>query len=200
MTRDKLKTPIRRAVFLDRDGTINEEKNYLHRVEDFAFIPGVPQAIRRLNRAGYLVVVVTNQSGVARGYFELSDVQRLHDHVADRLAAEDAHVDGFFVCPHHPEAGRGAWRRKCDCRKGEPGLLLQAARQLHIDLDHSFMVGDKQADIEAGIRAGCTPLLVLTGYGAETAQNLDASIPRFVSLTEAVDFILRQDAILSSEA
>jgi D-glycero-D-manno-heptose 1,7-bisphosphate phosphatase len=77
---------------------------------------------------------------------------------------------------------------------------LQAARQLHIDLDQSFMVGDKQADIEAGMRAGCTPLLVLTGYGAETAQNLDASIPRFVSLTEAVDFILRQDAILSSEA
>jgi D-glycero-D-manno-heptose 1,7-bisphosphate phosphatase len=200
MTRDKLKTPIRRAVFLDRDGTINEEKNYLHRVEDFAFIPGVPQAIRRLNRAGYLVVVVTNQSGVARGYFELSDVRSLHDHVADRLAAEDAHVDGFFVCPHHPEAAKKAWRRKCDCRKGEPGLLLQAARQLHIDLDQSFMVGDKQADIEAGMRAGCSPLLVLTGYGVETAQNLDPSIPRFVSLTEAVDFILRQDAVLSSEA
>lgn len=193
MSRDEAASPRRRAVFLDRDGTINEEKHYLHRVEDFAFIPGVPQAIRRLNEAGFLVVVVTNQSGVARGYFELSDVQALHEHVARQLAAQQARIDRFFICPHHPEAGRGALRRECDCRKGAPGMLLEAAGQLHIDLQRSFMVGDKPADVEAGRRAGCTPLLVLTGYGADTARRLDGSVGRFPSLVEAVDFILRQD-------
>jgi D-glycero-D-manno-heptose 1,7-bisphosphate phosphatase len=184
---------LRKAVFLDRDGTINEEKNYLHRVEDFAFIPGVPQAIRRLNEAGYLVIVVTNQSGVARGYFELADVEALHAHVKGLLASEQAHIDGFFICPHHPEAGRGLWRRECDCRKGQPGMLLQAAGELHIDLGRSFMVGDKVADIEAGRRAGCTPLLVLTGYGTLAVQEIDPSIARFASLVEAVDYILRQE-------
>lgn len=192
MSRDEA-VVLRKAVFLDRDGTINVEKNYLHRVEDFTFIPGVPQAIRRLNEAGFLVVVVTNQSGVARGYFELDDVHRLHDHVGSLLACQQAHVDGFFICPHHPESGKGRWRKRCDCRKGEPGLLLQAAEQLSIDLHRSFMVGDKPADMDAGLRAGCTPLLVLTGYGAETAKSLDPSIGRYASLVEAVDFILRQD-------
>lgn len=193
MSRGDSATALCKAVFLDRDGTINEEKNYLHLPEDFVFIPGVPQAIRRLNQAGFLVVVVTNQSGVARGYFELTDVQRLHEHVACGLAAEQAHVDGFYICPHHPEAGQGLERRQCDCRKGAPGLLLQAAEELHIDLQQSFMVGDKDADLEAGRRAGCTPFLVLTGYGTETAHNIDPSIRRFPSLVEVVDFILRQD-------
>ncbi|ABA88532.1 D-glycero-D-mannoheptose-1,7-bisphosphate phosphatase [Syntrophotalea carbinolica DSM 2380] len=191
MSRGEAVAP-RKAVFLDRDGTVNVEKNYLHRVEDFTFIPGVPQAIRRLNDAGFLVVVVTNQSGVARGYFELDDVHRLHNHIGRLLISESAHIDGFFICPHHPEAGQGQWRKRCDCRKGEPGLLLQAAEQLNIDLHRSFMVGDKPADMDAGRRAGCTPLLVLTGYGAETAQSLDPSIGRYASLVEAVDFILRQ--------
>ena len=193
MSKGESLNALRKAVFLDRDGTINEEKNYLHRIEDFAFIPGVPLAIRRLNQAGFLVIVVTNQSGVARGYFEMADVRRLHDHVACRLASEQAHVDGFFICPHHPEAGQGLWRKQCDCRKGAPGLLLQAAEQLHVDLSRSFMVGDKEADMEAGQRAGCTPLLVMTGYGSETARSIDPAIGRFASLVEAVNFILRQD-------
>lgn len=200
MSRGKLAGSLRKAVFLDRDGTINEEKNYLHRVEDFSFIPGVPQAIRRLNQAGYLVVVVTNQSGVARGFFELADVHKLHEHVNCLLAYDQAHVDAFFICPHHPEAGEGIWRQRCDCRKGAPGLLLQAARQMHIDLSRSFMVGDKDADMEAGLNAGCTPLLVLTGYGANTAPGIDPAIGRFASLVEAVDFILRQDGSAQATA
>ena len=124
MSKGESLSALHKAVFLDRDGTINEEKNYLHRIKDFAFIPGVPLAIRRLNQAGFLVIVVTNQSGVARGYFELADVQRLHDHVAGCLASEQAHVDGFFICPHHPEAGQGIWRKQCDCRKGGTGFAL----------------------------------------------------------------------------
>ncbi|MEZ4485279.1 MAG: D-glycero-beta-D-manno-heptose 1,7-bisphosphate 7-phosphatase [Syntrophotaleaceae bacterium] len=155
------------AVFLDRDGTINVEKNYLHRIEDFEFIPGVPDAIRQLNQAGYLVLVVTNQSGVARGYVSLAEVDALHRHMVQCLAEYGARIDGFYVCPHHPTAGQGALRRDCSCRKGQPGLLLQAADAHGVDLGRSYMIGDKAADMEAGLQAGCSPLLVLTGYGCK---------------------------------
>jgi D-glycero-D-manno-heptose 1,7-bisphosphate phosphatase len=179
------------AVFLDRDGTLNVEKNYLYLPEDFEFIPGTPAAIRRLNRAGFKVFVVTNQSGVARGYFSLEDVERLHRHIADRLAKAGAQIDGFYVCPHHPTEGQGSYVGECDCRKGAPGLLLKAAEEHRIDLGRSFMVGDKEADIEAGERAGCTPLLVLTGYGTATAEKVAPErARRFADLSAAVDWIL----------
>lgn len=183
-----------RAVFLDRDGTINEEKNYLYRIEDFQFIAGVPQAIRRLNDAGYLVVVVTNQSGVARGYFDREDVDRLHEHIQRELSLFGATVDAFYLCPHHPQKGVGEFRVDCDCRKGKPGMLLQAAVDLDIDLKQSFMVGDKLADIEAGRAAGCSSLLVLTGYGTNNRDNAVAAGAMAVALDlpEAVDFILEQ--------
>ncbi len=182
---------LRRAVFLDRDGTVNEERDYLYRVEDFAFIAGVPQAIRRLNEAGWLVVVVTNQSGVARGYYGEDDVARLHRHIERLLAAEGARIDAFYFCPHHPREGIGSYRRDCDCRKGQPGMLLRAATEHGIDLSCSFMVGDKVADIEAGEAAGCTPLMVLTGYGVDESQRLPAARARcFPSLAEASDFIV----------
>jgi D-glycero-D-manno-heptose 1,7-bisphosphate phosphatase len=187
------------AVFLDRDGTLNVEKEYLHRPADFEFIPGAPEAIRRLNRAGYKVLVVTNQSGVARGYFELEEVEQLHRYVAARLAEYGARIDGFYVCPHHPTAGRGALRQSCSCRKGEPGLLLQAAAEHGIDLARSFMIGDKDADIEAGERAGCTPLLVLTGYGKATAEAVPADRARhFPDLGAAVDWILEKQGLAAS--
>jgi D-glycero-D-manno-heptose 1,7-bisphosphate phosphatase len=183
------------AVFLDRDGTLNIEKNYLHRPADFEFISGAPEAIRRLNRAGFKVLVVTNQSGVARGYFDLDDVERLHRHIADRLAEADARVDGFYVCPHHPSEGQGPYVRDCACRKGAPGLLLEAAEEHHIDLNRSFMIGDKPADIEAGERAGCTPLLVLTGYGAATAEKIPPERARhFTDLAAAVEWVLKTGA------
>jgi D-glycero-D-manno-heptose 1,7-bisphosphate phosphatase len=183
----------RPAVFLDRDGTINVEKNYLYRIEDFQFIAGVPEAIKKLNQAGYLVLVVTNQSGVARGYFSLEDVDSLHQHLAQRLAATGAHVDGFYVCPHHPTAGQGELRSVCSCRKGAPGMLLQAAREHGIDLARSYMIGDKEADIEAGEKAGCSSLLVLTGYGNETAHGISSTrAKRFADLKQAADYICRQ--------
>lgn len=182
----------RRAVFLDRDGTINEEKDYLHRIEDFAFIPGVPAAIRRLKEAGFLVIVVTNQSGVGRGYYSMEDVDRLHRHLQDKLAESGTAVDAFYVCPHHPTEGVGHFLRDCDCRKGRPGMLLQAAAEHGIDLERSFMVGDKAADIEAGEEAGCRSMLVLTGYGAEESRkSTEKDWPRFASLVEAVEAILR---------
>jgi D-glycero-D-manno-heptose 1,7-bisphosphate phosphatase len=185
---------LKRAVFLDRDGTINEEKDYLHRIEDFEFIPGASEAIRRLKKAGFLVIVVTNQSGVARGYYTLDDVKILHRYMLRELEAAGASVDGIYVCPHHPVEGVGEYLRECDCRKGRPGMLLRAAEEHGIDLSRSFMIGDKAADVEAGEAAGCLPLLVLTGYGrAESAKLSSDRVRRFADLTAAADFILNRE-------
>lgn len=178
-------------MFLDRDGTINVEKEYLYKVKDFEFIPGAPEAIRKLKAAGFLVIVVTNQSGVARGYYGLDDVARLHEHMSAELAKHGASVDAFYVCPHHPDARVAELRIECDCRKGAPGMLLRAAAEHGIDLGRSYMVGDKLADIEAGEGAGCSTILVKTGYGKQHAGFLQpdgASICE--NLDEAVALIL----------
>jgi len=156
----------RPAVFLDRDGTINVEKEYLHRAEEFEFVPGAPEAIRLLKEAGFLVVVVTNQSGVARGYYDEAAVHRLHRFVDLELATVGASVDAYYLCPHHPHHGIGPYRTECACRKPLPGMLLNAAADLGIDLSRSWIVGDKAADVEAGLAAGCRTILVRTGYGA----------------------------------
>jgi D-glycero-D-manno-heptose 1,7-bisphosphate phosphatase len=159
------------AVFLDRDGTINIEKDYLVDPREFAFVPGAPEAIRALKRAGFLVVVVTNQSGIARGYFSAAQVERLHTYMQSQLQGYFTHVDAFYMCPHHPSAGNGPFTGACKCRKGEPGMLFDAARDLNIDLATSYMVGDKFADLEAGLGAGCHSILVRTGYGDKTCEK-----------------------------
>ena len=163
------------AVFLDRDGTLNLEKNYLYRAEDFEFIPGAVEAVSMLNHAGFLVVVLTNQSGIARGFYSEADLQRLHRHVDTLLAAGGARVDAWYYCPHHPE-GQEPYRHVCDCRKPLPGMLFQAAAEHGINLKESVMIGDKLADIQAALAAGCRPILVRTGYGAEVEQNLPSGI------------------------
>ena len=168
-------TDKRRAVFLDRDGTINVEKDYLYKIDDFEFITGAPEAIKRLKKAGFVVIVVSNQSGVARGYFDEDAVNRLHQHIQTELTAYGTSIDDYYFCPHHPDKGLGAYKLDCNCRKGSPGMLLQAALEHNLDLQHSFMVGDKLADIEAGKRAGCKSILVLTGYGATTALRPEAA-------------------------
>lgn len=160
-----------RAVFLDRDGTVNVEKDYLIDPREFAFIPGVPAAIAQLKQAGYLVVIATNQSGIARGYFTHSQVEHLHQYLQTELKKYQTAVDAFYLCPHHPTAGSGEFTCTCACRKGEPGMLLQAAAELNIDLSRSYMVGDKSADLQAGISAGCHPVLVRTGYGEQTLKQ-----------------------------
>ena len=160
---------MKRAVFLDRDGTINIEKEYLNKVKDFEFIPGVPEAVRLLNQAGIMVVVVTNQSGVARGYYTEDDVENLHRHISHELESSGAHVDAWLYCPHHP-SGHGSYALTCDCRKPLPGMFHEAARRYDIDLENSTMIGDKLADIEAGQAAGCRTILVRTGYGADEEQ------------------------------
>jgi D-glycero-D-manno-heptose 1,7-bisphosphate phosphatase len=179
---------MKRAVFIDRDGTINVEKDYLFRAEEFEFIPGAPEAIRMLNEAGFMVVVVTNQSGVARGYYTEEDVHLLHRHIADQLEQAGARVDAWQYCPHHP-SGRGSYALPCRCRKPQPGMLQEAAQRLGINLDASIMIGDKLVDIEAGSAAGCRPILVRTGYGLEEEQRLPSGIEVFDDLLTAAESI-----------
>ena len=155
------------AVFLDRDGTINVEKEYLIHPGDFEFLPGVPEALKKLQQAGFLLIVVTNQSGIARGYFSLEQVNKLHQYVTLQLEQFGVSLAGIYICPHHPTCGQGEYLRDCECRKGKPGMLLEAAEDLNIDLCKSFMIGDKLADIEAGYAAGCGTYLVQTGYGRD---------------------------------
>ncbi len=163
---------LRPAVFLDRDGTLNVEKDYLIDPVEFEFIPGAPQALKELQDAGYLLVVVTNQSGVARGLFSLEEVVRLNQYMERQLADYGVRLAGIYCCPHHPTAGEGEYRQVCSCRKGAPGLLLQAAAELSIELARSYMIGDKEADILAGKSAGCKKsFLVKTGYGATSLES-----------------------------
>jgi D-glycero-D-manno-heptose 1,7-bisphosphate phosphatase len=178
------------AVFLDRDGTINEEKEYLFRTEDFSFIPGAPEAIRLLKEAGFLVIVVTNQSGIGRGYYDEEAVRRLHRHMDDELSRYGAAVDGYYLCPHHPHHGIGAYLKDCTCRKPLPGMLLDAVRDYSIDISSSFIIGDKRADVEAGIAAGCRPLLVRTGYGKVEERHSPESVPVYDDILAAAQAII----------
>ncbi|MCX5819059.1 MAG: HAD family hydrolase [Deltaproteobacteria bacterium] len=162
----------RAAVFLDRDGTINEEAGYLDRMEKLRLLPGAAGAIRRINESGLMAVVVTNQSGIARGLFDKAFVAQVHARLREMLRAEGALIDAFYFCPHHPTEGGGAYLKTCDCRKPAPGMLLLAAEELRIDPNCSYMVGDTLKDIEAGARAGAQGILVRTGYGEEAVSKL----------------------------
>lgn len=191
---------MKRAVFLDRDGTINVEVQYLSRVEEFQFIPGVPCALKRLKDAGFLLVVVTNQSGIGRGYYDEAALHAIHDHMHADLANFGIAIDACYFCPHHPEHATGDYRTDCACRKPLPGMLQQAAMDLDIDLSRSYMVGDKLADVEAGLSAGCTSLMVLTGYGSAEASRLPEGVQAYNDLQGAVDAILAHEAHEAGEA
>jgi D-glycero-D-manno-heptose 1,7-bisphosphate phosphatase len=160
------------AVFLDRDGTINEEIGYIDRLENLRLIPGAAEAIRLINASGMKTVVVTNQSGVARGIITESFVAETHARLGEMLRVEEASLDGIYFCPHHPTEGRGNYLQECECRKPSPGLLLRAAAELHLDPARSYMVGDTLKDIEAGARAGAQGILVRTGYGEKAVAEL----------------------------
>lgn len=160
-----------RAVFLDRDGTINEEVCYLSHVNQLRLIDGAGEAIRLLNESGFKVVVVTNQSGVARRYFPEETVEHVHNVMQKMLRAADAHIDAIYYCPHHPTEGIGPYQIECDCRKPQPGMLKTAAEELDVDLSRCFIVGDKISDLEAGHEVGCRTVLVRTGYGVEMEKE-----------------------------
>jgi len=156
----------RRAVFVDRDGTLIEEAGYLSHLDRLVFFPFTVDAVRQLNRAGFAIVVITNQAGIARGIVREAFVSEAHRHIEERLAAGGAHVDGFYYCPHHPHGIVESLRQSCDCRKPQPGLLRRAAEELDLDLARSYTVGDRWHDLEAGHAVGTRTVLVRTGYGA----------------------------------
>ena len=141
-----------KAIFLDRDGTLNIDYGYVHKIDNFKFIDGAIDALRELKKMGYMLVLVTNQSGIARGYFSEEQFLQLTEWMDWSLAEQDVDLDGIYYCPHHPE-GKGEYKEDCDCRKPKPGMLLQAIKELKIDPTQSIMVGDKVEDIKAGISA-----------------------------------------------
>jgi histidinol-phosphate phosphatase family domain/HAD-superfamily hydrolase, subfamily IIIA len=155
----------RAAVFLDRDGTMNEQMGYVNHLSRFCLLPGVGEAIRLLNEHDLPVVVVTNQSGLARGYFPASLLDAVHAEMVRLLALAGARIDGLYVCPHHPEAREEQYRLRCSCRKPGTGLLERAALEMGLDLARSYMVGDRWSDLRCGAAVKASSLLVLTGYG-----------------------------------
>ena len=173
-----------RAVFLDRDGTIARDVPYCGSPGDFECLPTVPEAIKRLKDNGFKVVVITNQSGIARGYFTEETLAQIHGKMKQELAEYGAWVDGIYYCPHHPDDG-------CECRKPKTALFLQAAKELHIDLSHSFVVGDMQMDVDAGKALGCKTILVTTG---PQGGNGIVDPPHYTagSLLEAAKWILER--------
>jgi len=156
---------VRPAIFFDRDGTLSHEVGYVNHRSRFQLYPFAVDAIRTVNRAGLAAVVITNQAGVARGYFPESLVAEVHADLLDAVTAGDAHLDGLYYCPHHPTAGKPPYRQDCDCRKPRPGMLQRAARELDLDLARSWMVGDRHGDLQVIWGVGGSGAMVLTGYG-----------------------------------
>jgi len=155
----------RRAVFIDRDGTISEEVGYVNHPSRYRVFPYAAEAIRRLNEAGWLAILVTNQAGVARGYFTEDVIGAVHTLLTRELERGGARLDAIYYCPHHPSVGEPPYRFDCDCRKPRPGLIRRAADDLDIDLAGSWMVGDRYSDTELALNAGTRAALVLSGYG-----------------------------------
>lgn len=188
---------MRSAVFLDRDGTLIEERDFLRSLDDLHLFPWSLEALQVLCRPGLAVVVVTNQSGVARGYFDEAFVREAHDYLQGLLEAHGVGADGYYYCPHHPEGAVEAYRRRCGCRKPAPGLLLEAARDLDLDVSRSYVVGDKRSDVELAAAAGATGVLVRSGYGASAERRLgEGPVPAVVvdTLLEAAHWIVAHHA------
>jgi D,D-heptose 1,7-bisphosphate phosphatase len=166
------------ALFLDRDGVLNKEVNYLSDPKDFQLLDGTIEALKILKKKGYLLIVVTNQSGIARGYFTEEILNAIHDKMKKILESNEIFLDDIIYCPHHPK-----FTGECDCRKPKPGMIFQARDKYNIDLDNSFMVGDTLKDIKAGKNAGCKTILVLTGHGLKEREKIGEINPDLIHNT-----------------
>ncbi len=158
---------MKKAVFLDRDGVINEEIEYLHEVEKLRLIPGVPEGLKLLKQHDYLLIVVTNQSGIGRGMYTERDMEKVHSSLQAQLIERGSGIDKFYFCPHTPQ-------EQCNCRKPQPTMLIRAKDEFDLDLASSFIIGDKITDLEAGKGAGCSTILVRTGYGRQEEARIDS--------------------------
>lgn len=159
------------AIFLDRDGTMNVDIGYVSSPDELEIYPWAPEAVRMINHAGFKAIVVTNQSGVARGLYTEETLASIHHRLMSELERGNAYLDEIYYCPHHPRVGGPSYRMVCDCRKPLPGMLRKAERELRIDLQNSFVIGDKASDVELAKNGGTSSVLVLTGYGRETVSN-----------------------------
>lgn len=187
---------LKRAVFLDRDGTINEQVGYVNHESRFYLLPGVTKAISRLNELKIPVIIVTNQAGAARGYFPVELVDLVHEKMTVLLQEEGAHLDALYYCPHLKGGKIKEFDIDCNCRKPKTGMLLQAAKEHNIDLSKSYMVGDRMGDVKFAQSENVKGILVLTGYGRGELDFIKGTTPDHVAenLMEAVDWILKDIA------
>jgi len=188
-----------RAVFLDRDGTLIQEVGYLCRLDDVHVYPWTAEAIRKLNQAGLLTIVVTNQGGVGKGIYTEELVEQVHEKIARELAPQGARLDAFYHCPHHPEASLPAYRLQCRCRQPAAGMAEEAVKRFKIDLSSSYIVGDTGRDMQLGFNTGLRTILVMTGYGAgeyESQRHVWPRSPDWIAenLLEGVEKILAERA------
>ena len=189
---------MRRAVFLDRDGTINEERGYMRCISQFMLLPGAAKAISLLNENDYLAVITSNQSGVARGYFPIELVSEVHEVMKQQLNRYHAFIDRIYFCPHHSEGIVPEYTMECECRKPSTGLIKKAQSELDIDMEKSYVIGDRWLDIALAQNANMPGILVLTGYGSEDLEYIKDHKdiqPAHVAkdLLDAVKWILKQD-------
>ena len=178
------------AVFLDRDGVINKEVNYLHKIKDFKLERGALQGLKKLSNAKIPLIIITNQAGIARGYYKEKDYHKLMKYIINFLRKKGIKITAHYFCPHHPTEGIGKYRIECKCRKPNIGLFKKAARIHNIDLKNSFYIGDKTLDIKAGRNAGCKTILVLTGYAGRDGEYKTKPDYKFKDLNKIADFIM----------
>jgi D-glycero-D-manno-heptose 1,7-bisphosphate phosphatase len=188
------------AVFLDRDGTINTDVGYLNHPDQLELIPRSGLAIKLLNEAGFKTVVITNQAGIAKGLLQEEILPEIHNRLSHLLDKEDARIDAFYYCPHHPEAAVEQYRIDCQCRKPFPGMILHAAEDLGIDVTRSFVIGDKSCDIELAHNVGAKAIMVMTGYGeTELVRHTEAKLPlphhTASDLYDAVQWIVKTNTV-----
>ncbi len=168
---------LHKAAFIDRDGVINEDRKYVHKIDDFELIPGVISGLHLLQQTGYKLIVVTNQSGIARGLYSVEMVEILHQYMSMILKSYDIILDSIYYCPHHPSGSIPEMKINCYCRKPKPGMLIRAAQELDLDLEESIMIGDKLSDIQAGQSAGVkTTILVKSGHVVSPESALRANM------------------------
>jgi len=187
----------RRAVFIDRDGTINKDVGYPNSYNMIDIFPYSFEAVKKINQADFLAVVVTNQSGIGRGYIEEKNLHALHQKMAHAFGRHGAHFDGIYYCPHYEDSENPDYKGECSCRKPKPGMAHRAAQDLDIDLSRSYMIGDKEEDILFGKNIQASPILVLTGFGTKALHKLrEKGIePSYVAdtLYDAVEWILKRE-------
>lgn len=179
-----------KAVFLDRDGIINYDKNYLYKVEDFEFIPGVINGLKTLQEAGFLLIIITNQSGVARGYFDEKQLNILHEYMLNELKKQNVYISDILYCPHHPEALIKKYKKICNCRKPKTGLFYEAINKWNIDIDNSFAIGDNVRDCSICNTSECHGFIVNTSI-EQSMQLTENGITVVNSFNDAVNIITR---------